>query len=221
MPGSGAQQPGWRSCQPPAGVSGALAAAHAGTMDMILAATALHNTFKFPLPCRQLVALAQSLADVAPALQLAVRSGGSPWLGLQVMAGCKALTGAHMLINDLLALRLSSQTAFKMAAACGLVFGPGAALVEAPSAPGQLAASSSNVGHATELLYSQLAAVAGTVTTVLGPEQQRRAAAAFAASTGKPAALVPWLVGLCRALLAAADVSPSECARLHLMPVRT
>lgn len=128
-------------------------------------------------------------------------------LPLQLVAGCYVLLGVQLLASRL--GQLSSQAAVKISSACSLAFGPGAALAEVLPSMQQPAGSLAGLNVA-EFYGCQLAAVAGTLESVLSPSRQPRAAATFASSTGKPAVLMPWLQGLCRALAAATDVPPGE-----------
>ena len=87
---------------------------------------------RLPFLRRQLLAVAQRLAELAAPLEHAVRGGGSsaaPSLRLHFQAGCKALLGVLVLAGRL--PELSSQAAYNFSAACSLVFGPGTALFEA------------------------------------------------------------------------------------------
>lgn len=161
--------------------------------------------------CRQLVALAHSLVDTAPTLERTIRGGDSPWVAVQVAAGCNALVGLQAMALACLP-HLPSQTAFKISAGCSLVFGPGAALIEAQLSPQTAAAFDSIPCSRIELYGSQAAAVGAFFHGLLHPPHQPRAVAAFAGSTGKPEVLLPWLLGLCRVLPVAADHPDSECA---------
>lgn len=166
----------------------------------------------WPLPadstCRKLLALAQSLSDLAPALTEAIQNGRRlSGLSLQFMAACLAITGMERLARGM--TQLPSQAAFAISAACSLIFGPGAALLGALSASQQPDGSAS-ADHGDELYASQLAAALSITTVLLHHDEQPQAAVAFAASTGKPSALMPWLVLLCHALPAVTGALPSE-----------
>ena len=151
--------------------------------------------------CRLLVAAAQSLSDLAQAAARAFSSGTAPpWLAPHVVAGCGAVMGCSRLAD---AAELSAAAAFKVAAACSLVFGPGEALLDMHLQPGM---SSATAAAAAAQLSSrcriQLEAVA-SVFHMLHALHRRKAAAAFAGSTGKPATLLPWLFKVSQALPAA------------------
>lgn len=155
------------------------------------------------------MALVEALTAWAPqaaeALPAWVASGEvkPPW-AMQLTAGyCCLSTLAAM------ASRLGVQpgTAFRIAAACQLVFGVGQSSIaiatnraEADAATRQQP-SEPTLGLLAALSAVQLQAVASCVT-LLRRDQWANAAAAFARSTAKPAALVPWLVKVSRAVLA-------------------
>ena len=130
-----------------------------------------------------------------------------PWLALHVVAGCDALFGCSVLAAH--AAELSAATAFKLAAACALVFGPGAALLEA-----QLQAVVPGAGAAAAAVLllqdgcrAQPSAVMAVMQMLRQPHRLK-VAVAFAGSTGKPAALLPWLHALSRVMVAAGAADP-------------
>lgn len=81
------------------------------------------------LPRRPLVAVAESIVDVVPAASRFLSSGSaiSPLL-LQLKAVCDAIAGCSLLGGAL--QEVPATVAFKIGAACSLVFGPGTALLE-------------------------------------------------------------------------------------------
>lgn len=131
-------------------------------------------------------------------------------LWVQTIAAGKALQAIIALIS--ISPQLPGEAAFKIGAACSLVFGPGAALLEALVASRPLAAvGGAETSHfKAELCTFQLTAVAGAVVNTLHPQHQPRAAAAFARSTGAPDAMLPWLLAVCRVLTAAPAVPLGE-----------
>lgn len=148
--------------------------------------------------------MAKSLSDLAQAASRAVSSGTAPpWLRIHIAAGCDAVLGSSVLAAR--APELPATSAFKIAAACTLVFGPGAAQLEAELQKTQHSADSEGAFFRLwDGCRAQLAAVAHVLTTLL-PSDQPKAAAAFAGSTGKPAALLPWLQTASQGLLGLAE----------------
>lgn len=156
--------------------------------------------------CRQLGAAAQGLAELATAVACALAQSGSQhsWTLTQVMSGCSALNSCVELACRL--AHLPSQTAFKLGAACSLVFGPGRAALDVCFAAA--AGSHSNpeaAGVLAGFAATQLASVMSLVSHVLEPGRQPQAAAAFASSTARPSTLLPWLSALTQAVSAALD----------------
>lgn len=165
--------------------------------------------------CRLLVAVAQSLADLAqPALDALSSGTVSPWQGSHLAAGIGAISGCSLLAAD--AVELSAAATFKVAAACSMVFGPGTALLDMQLQ--QALADASTAIEAVRLRNKcriQLEAVA-SVFNMLTHSHHQKAAAAFASSTGKPTALLPWLLTVSRALLVAGAtlapaIEPGKC----------
>lgn len=99
------------------------------------------------------------------------------------MSACNALNTCMILASS--KPQLSSHTAFKLGAACNVVFGPGVAALKASAAAA--AASLEN------LAAVQLTTVALLVSIVLNPERQPQAMAAIGRSAAKPSALLHWL----------------------------
>lgn len=135
----------------------------------------------------------------------------SLWLLQQANAGCSTVNSLMYLAGHV--PQLSSQTAFKLGAACGLVFGPGA------NALHYLLAAATDPGHdqeaaAADLMITcgvQLSAVLSAITRVISRSRYPQAAAAFANSTAKPLAILPWVQTLsCALLVAAARAEPGE-----------
>ncbi len=120
------------------------------------------------------------------------------WLIWQVIAGCKALASCAELSCS--APQLSAQAAYRLGAACSLVLGPGRAVLEDSIAAAQLMPSYSTYLGFASICRVQVKALAATLTGVLSPEQQPQAAAAFAGSAAKPAALLPLLAALSDAI---------------------
>lgn len=157
-----------------------------------------------------LVAAAQSVGGLTQAASRALSSGTAPpWLVLQVNAGCDVIYGCSQLAAG--AAELSAATAFKIGAACSLVFGPGAVLLEKQL---QEAVLGAGAAAPVERLRVGLNAQLGAVVLAHGmyePLHQLKVHTAFAGSTGKPAALMPWLHKVSRALSAAgATVDPEK-----------
>lgn len=155
-----------------------------------------------PFPCRLLAAAAQSLSALAPAAARAMAQPltAPPWLPGQVEAGCLALDGLSQLAVGT-PHRLSAPTAFKLGAACSLVFGPGRTVMAGyllTCAAGQMPPRQSFL--LPDCFDAELAAVLAIAAEVLEPSRQRQAAAAFASSTARPSVLLPWLSTLTEAL---------------------
>lgn len=131
------------------------------------------------------------------------------WLLLQMHYGCVALASCVML--SLRATQLSAQAAYVLGAACSLVFGPGRTVLErivASSAAQQLPLLATELARST---IRQVHVVAAVLKRVLSPEHQPQAAAAFANTAAKPAALLPWLATVSRTLpLVLADIDQGE-----------
>lgn len=142
--------------------------------------------------------MVERVAEMAPAVFHKFCSGRPPAaLVLQLMAGCHSITGCMFLAGAL--EEPSATAAFKIGAACSLVFAPGEALVDGLltcAKHGDVAASS-EAGLA--LCEEQLQAVNTVVAKLLS--LQPTAAAAAANATGTPAALLPWLQALSQAFL--------------------
>lgn len=134
------------------------------------------------------MAVAESLCALAPAAQRALSARSSPRLMHHVTAGAAALLGCLNLAAGM--PQLSDQAAFKLAAACSLIFGPGLLVLRQCA---QLDALMEAVG-------TQLSAVTAVVARVLQPSDRPQAARAFASSTAKPAALLPWLAAISQAV---------------------
>ena len=119
----------------------------------------------------------------------------------------------------------AAASALKDAPAYSVLFGPGAAQLEVAL---QQALSGTEVEAASLRLWdgckAQLAAAAHAMTVLL-PSLPPQAAAAFAGSTGEPAALLPWLHIVSQGLLQlgldqfAAGPQPSPGAFCGLAPV--
>ncbi len=149
--------------------------------------------------CRQLAAAAHTLLEFAGAAtrSLAQPGGSPPWLLLQVTSACGALKSC--IILALCTAQLSSQTGFKLGAASSLVFGPGRIALAACAALEPLAAESHDLYNSlmlANLASRQLQSLVLLVRELLHPSSRPEAAAAFANSTAKPAALLPWLAAL-------------------------
>lgn len=97
--------------------------------------------------------------------------------------------------------QLSAQAAYKLGAACSLMLGPGCTVLKANMPAAQLPPSVVQLSRCATVCWVQVPALAAVMDGILRPERQPQAAAAFASSAAKPAALLPWLAALCRALL--------------------
>lgn len=137
--------------------------------------------------------MAQGLCGLAAAGARALQQPATAplWLLTQFMAGCTVLACCLTLGDSM--TQLSGTAAFKLGAACSLVLGPGRVLLQmsmaaatADPAPAKL----ETLAHATA---AQVSAVAGALALLGRPSRQPQALAAFAASTAKPSALLPWL----------------------------
>lgn len=133
----------------------------------------------------------------------AIASGSAPpWLRMQLMAGIDAAQ-ACIRLGCCTENQLGPQAAFTIGAAGALVFGPGRDMLEE--------ICSEQPDEAVAACSPQLAAVFWLVGCLLHPTAQPKAAAAFAGSTAKPAALMGWLHAMCNALLARDDAGePGE-----------
>lgn len=155
------------------------------------------------------MAVADSVSGLAAAAQRFLSSGMAPsWVVIQFEAGCYALAACGLLAR--LAEQLQAASMFKIAAACGLVFGPGTL---------QLGMLLRTVGPATDpavtedlraACKAQLTAADQCINLTRQATAPPTLAAAFARSTGKPAALLPWLLAAARALAAVDCYSPGE-----------
>jgi len=163
------------------------------------AQTDVQCTHGAPL-CRPVVAAAHSLAQLAALAATAFAQTGStpPWLLRQVDAGCTALGSCAVLSRHV--AQLSTQTAYRLGAACSLGLGPGRMFLETSMAAVQLIPTlDADLGFASVCLV-QVLALAENMSGVLSPEHQPQASAAFASSAAKPAALLPWLATFTRAV---------------------
>lgn len=164
--------------------------------------------------CRPVVAAAHSLALLAAAAAAALAQPGNVplWLPGQVGAGCAVLASCAVLSRY--APQLSAQAAYRLGAACSLVLGPGCTVLEGCAAATQLLPEGAAFSFAG-ICRAQVAALAATLDSLLLPEHQPQAAAAFASSTANPAALLPWLASLSQAMsLVVATTGRGECAAL-------
>lgn len=151
--------------------------------------------------CRQLAAAAHSLTQLATAAARALPPPGAApqWLMQQVLPGCSVLSSCVALARRM--LYLSAPTALKLGAAASLVFGPGQAALRGSMALATAdPADPAAVGGLFALTSVQMAAVMGLVSELLDPNHQPHAAAAFASSTARPPALLPWLMAVSQAI---------------------
>lgn len=132
--------------------------------------------------------MAASLCAFVPAAQRALSGRSFPRLMQHVTAGATALLGCLNLAAGM--PQLSDQAAFKLAAACSLIFGPGLLVLRQCA---QLDALMEAVG-------TQLSAITAVVARVLLPSLRPQAARAYGSSTAKPAALLPWLAVVSQAV---------------------
>lgn len=154
-----------------------------------------------PLPCRLLVAVADSIAELAPEASHMLSSPSSgpppPALLRQLEAGCCAILGCSLLAGAL--HDLSATAASKIGEACSLVFGPCAALLEQLLRGAQAGAFEASSVALFPICARHLQAVAPAVEGTL-LSRRPKAAGAFAKSTGKPSTLLPWLRTVSQAL---------------------
>ena len=151
--------------------------------------------------------MAESIADFAPAAARVISCGAvPPDLQIQFRAACEALTGCLLLGGAL--EDISATAAFKIGAACSLVLGPGAAMLELALTRTRSEASADMSTVLLGICLAHLQAVGPAVGGAL-PCNQTKAAAAFANSTGKPATLLPWLRAVSQTLLLLAQSAPN------------
>lgn len=148
---------------------------------------------------RLVLAATEALAGFSSAAAAALASSGAaspaqpaPPMGLtaQMLAATSSLTSCISLVG--INPSLPAQTAVRIGAACSLVFGPGCSLLGWLLKAAEAAPSTAVRSQIDSLCASQLESVASTAL-VLGCNSTPQAAAAFAAGTAKPAALLPWL----------------------------
>lgn len=154
-----------------------------------------------------MLAAAEAFVSFSAAAATALGSSGAsaqrlPAQGLiaQMMAATSALTSCLTLVG--LIPSLTAAAAVRIGAACSLVLGPGCTLLGRLVQAVEAAPSSSQEalrGQANSLCACQLEAVTST-TLLLTSNNTAQAATAFAAGTAKPAALVPWLAAVVRAI---------------------
>ena len=117
------------------------------------------------------------------------------WLQHQVNAGCAALQTLVYLAH--ITPMRTAKTAVQLQAACALVIGPGRASLQSLAA----AVQTGEEGAARllcDVWYAQFSTLLIMVAGLLCPD--KRLQAAFASSTAKPSALLPWLAVLSQAL---------------------
>ncbi len=150
--------------------------------------------------CRPVLATANSLSQLAAAAAAAYAqlSIVPIWLSRQLQDGCLALIRCAVL--SAYAPQLSAQTAYRLGAACSLVFGPGRTALERIAAAVQALPSPDFTLALASMCRGQVKALAATMNGVLRSEVQPQAAAAFASSVAKPAVLLPLLVALSQAV---------------------
>ena len=170
-----------------------------------------------PIACRLeqlLLSLSQALvqwsgrAAEGLAALLVGPAGRPPWL-LQFTAGCCSITALVSLAKRLGA-GMQPGTAYRIAAACQLVFDTGrhciaiiTAEIEADVAAGG-PPDQVTLGLLASLAAYQLEAVVGCML-LLQQDRQTTVGAAFARSTARPAVLLPWLAAIARAVLVLKD----------------
>lgn len=114
---------------------------------------------------------------------------------LQFLAGCKVIEGLGLLCQG---LALQRGDAFKIAGALALVFGTGLAGLQS------VLRADDPVWRQARLLQEfgvQLPAISWVLLTVVDPQHQARAAAAFARTVGRPQAVLPWLLAVSQGLV--------------------
>lgn len=141
--------------------------------------------------------MTDSLRNLAAAASRALSAGTvPPWVLLQLRAGCCTLAACAQLACG---AQLQAASAFKIASAFSLIFGPGAALLGLQLDAAEQATTRRSLGPLCDV---QLVAVYACTFNTLDSSEQTAAAAAFASSTAKPAALLPWLLATARTLAA-------------------
>lgn len=162
--------------------------------------------------CRLVVAAAEGLCKLAAAVEsgMAQRPGlPGGWHLPQVDAGCTALAACCRLAQGL--KQLPAGAAFKLGAACSLVFGPGRTFLDKALSAAVADPSTEAITNLEVTVSTQLAAIEYVVVELLQSSRQPQAAAAFAGSTAKPASILPWLTSLINAVpLALGSVRPGK-----------
>ena len=160
--------------------------------------------------CRQLVAAAQSLLELAGAAErcLAQPSSVPAWLLAHTSAGCIALGGCAIAAQHM--GHLSVQGAFKIGAAISLVFGPGRVQLEAALDAAQASSTPQELAAIPQLCGVMLTVVDAIMAALLSPDRHPEAAAAFASSTARPPLMLPWLAAVSRALPVAMSSNPGD-----------
>lgn len=173
-------------------------------------------------PRRRMLTLAQELtswANKAAATNLAHILPGLvshiPWLP-QLDGACTTLAAMALLASK---LDVQSSAAFRIVAACQLVFDVGRRVIAAKTAEVEAAVSAGIQPDQFLLLRlailsdAQLAAVAGA-TRLLQQEAHSSAAAAFARSTARPSVLLPWMVAMLEGLALSTRTDTLQAADL-------
>lgn len=168
--------------------------------------------------CRRVIALAQRLVAWAPQAaevldaQMADRGTTITWLP-QFAGACRCIQAMAKLAR---AAGVQPSAAFRITAACQLVFDVGrrANVVLAanlqPSRPAGWQPHFDKVVFST-ICHLQLAAVEEMLCLLVLLDESSSAAAAFARSTARPSAMLPWLGSVAQGLLLTASVEdPSK-----------
>lgn len=180
-----------------------------------------------------MLAAAQAFVSFSAAAAAALESRTGPaleWAAIPAQGLTGQLMAATSALNSCISLAglnpsLPSPTGVRIAAACSVVLGPGSTLLRQLIRVAEATAAAPNsLLHAQlgELCTNQLQSV-GSAAILLRDHSTPQAAAAFAAGTAKPAALLPWLLAVVQAIQlgaqsrdSTAGVRYDPCAlRLH------
>lgn len=123
----------------------------------------------------------------------------------QYLAGCRVL---ESLGSQCQGLALERGDAFKIAGALALAFGSGLALLQEALRVGD---PTMRRARLLQQLTADLPAVASVLLTVVHPQHQAAAAAAFVRTVGRPQAVLPWLLAVSRGLMQLHSSTNGEC----------
>ena len=162
--------------------------------------------------CSLVVALAERLT----AFNARTAQGGPPHTAIQVQAGCLAYMSCASIAAS---LQLGSADIFRCTAAAVVVLEAGTRVLADAASLGATSVGVASVGAASSsgehqpasqgvprphalLAEHQLFAISVSICDLLRPSLRPREAAAFARTTGKPSAVLPWLERASKVLLA-------------------